>query len=153
MSEYRIDEDAIRRRVEKRIKAQREFISHFITYCIVNALIWCVWAFAPAIMNQIGLNTSTFPFSLVALPWPLLVMFGWGIGLVGHGMNTYYKSDTAEKAKERMVQREIEKERMRLYGNPDLEKPKRRRARLSDDGEITYEDPEEAPVIQSKRLK
>jgi acetyl-CoA carboxylase carboxyltransferase component len=59
---------------------------------------------------------------------------------------TYLLENNAERAKEDAIEREIRREKMRLYGDPnyddsELEKPKRRAKertmRLTDDGELT----------------
>lgn len=132
------DIEAIRRRAEKKLQARREFNMHLVIYILVNLGIWAVWAIIPFILDQIGIVMNDFPFSLLALPWPLAVMFGWGIGLIAHWMKVYYEAGRGVEARERFIQREIERERARL-GHLDFEKPKRR-ARLSDDGEVVYED-------------
>lgn len=146
----KIDMNAVRRRVEKRIKDRQEFNVHAVIYIMVNALLWVVYAILPFILDQVGLGTNDFPGNLVALPWPLLVMFGWGIGLAAHGLNVYYGSSAGEAMRERMLQREVERERARLGLEADsegFEREKRKndqRVRLGEDGELEYLDAEDA---------
>jgi hypothetical protein len=65
-------------------------------------------------------------------PWPVLVSMGWGIGLAAHGVDTYFQTGNRIRAKEAAIQREVERERERLYD----EKPKRSRLVIAEDGEL-----------------
>lgn len=138
-----IDYDAIRRRVEKRIKARQEWLGHLSAYVIVNLMFWVMWVFTGA-----------------EFPWPVFITLPWGIGIGIHTMS-YFLENNAERAKEEAIEREIRREKMRLYGDPDfddslLEKPKRRakeRAmRLTDDGELAYdEDAAESTAVSKQK--
>lgn len=93
----------------------------------------------------------------VRFPWPVIVMGGWGIGLVIHALDVYSKTSAAAARYEARVQQEMELERQRIaeIRGELLEKPKRR-ARLAEDGEIVYEDDEETiseerPVRRARR--
>lgn len=75
---------------------------------------------------------------------PVIVLLGWGSGLVAHALDTYFQTSTRiEEQRERQVLAEIERERL-LRGIPEdaaeLQKPKRQQVSLSDDGELVYED-------------
>ncbi len=130
------DYDKLRKRVEKRIKARQEFFSHLVTFLMVNAFLWMIW-----VVTGAG-----------GFPWPIFVTGGWGIGVVANAMEVYAQSGMAEQARERAVQRGIERERRRLYGDEAPEKPKRdQRARLSDDGEILYEEDEAQSDVERAR--
>jgi len=128
-----IDVEAIRKRVIERRKLRQDFYIHLLFFIPFNVFFWFLW---------IGGGSNGFP-------WPLVVTLAWGLGVVSHAMDVYYKtSDRATRSEDEEVQREIEKERMRLYGSADLEKPKRGVARLSDDGEIVYENESEAQTVK-----
>ena len=118
-------EEEIRRRVEKRIKQRNEFYSHLAVYVVCNLMMWMIWAL------------TRDPGETIGFPWPLIVMFGWGIGLGSHALTVYFNSASRVEARERAIQREIERERERLANDEYYEKPKRdQRLRLTDDGEL-----------------
>lgn len=126
-------EQEIRRRVEKRIKQRNDFYIHFAVYIAANLLMWMIWALTRDSSETIG------------FPWPLIVMFGWGIGLVSHALTVYFNSASRVEARERTIQREIERERQRIAGDGTYEKPKRdRHVRLSEDGELIDDDVDES---------
>jgi hypothetical protein len=140
-----IDYNAIRQRVEKRMKQRKEWLEHLGSYVVVNLLLWSIWLFTGA-----------------GFPWPVFVTLAWGIGMGIHTL-TYITDASMERAKEDAIEREIRREKMRLYGDPDyddslIEKPKRRAkereraVRLTDDGELSYED-EAAEQQPSARQK
>jgi hypothetical protein len=60
------DEQALRELAFKRVKDRRDFQGHLVTYLVVNAFLWGVWAW-----------TSGFG----SYPWPVWVTLGWGVGL------------------------------------------------------------------------
>jgi hypothetical protein len=130
----KIDYDGIRKRVEKRVKARQEWVSHLTAYIIVNISVWGIW----------WLTGGDY------FPWPAFVTLGWGIG-IGIHTATYLTEASMERTKEEAIDREIRREKMRVYGDPDfddslMEKPKRRAKekervmRLTDDGELEYDD-------------
>jgi hypothetical protein len=139
----KIDYEAIRKRVEKRIKARQEWLTHLTSYVIVNGVLWVIWFLTGA-----------------GFPWPIFPTLGWGIGM---GIHTavYLTDSSMERMREEAIEREIRREKMRLYGDPDyddsyLEKPKRRAraneraTRLTDDGELEYEDEDEEISARQK---
>ena len=68
-----MDTDLERReRARKRVVQRREFVAHLTTYLVVNAALVAVWAL-----------TGGGYF------WPAWVLFGWGIGLVLHGLSVF----------------------------------------------------------------
>lgn len=139
MEEELPDEVRIRRRVEQRLKEREEWRSHLSWYIAVNAFLWFIWLATGA-----------------GYPWPLWVTGGWGIGIFIHTA-TYLSSQGAERRRDEYVQRELERERSRIYGssmvdrasnvpkfkNEDLVEESRPdtggtpRVRLNDDGEFT----------------
>jgi hypothetical protein len=137
MSDDRLEYEEARERVIKRMKKRQEFYIHLAVYVGVNLFLWFI-----------GLLTGSLEF-----PWPLIVMFGWGIGLFAHGVETYFQSSPQiEERREQAIQRELERERARKAGDVVFEKRKRT-ARLAEDGELVYDDEaeEEQPRNVSRR--
>jgi 2TM domain-containing protein len=134
-------EEEIRRRVEKRIKQRNEFYIHLAVYIAVNLLLWGIWFF-----------TSNFHNGEDNFPWPFIPMMGWGIGIVAHGLTVYFNSARRIEARERAVQREIERERERLANDDHYEKPKRdQRMRLTEDGELIEIADDDAEEIEKRK--
>jgi serine/threonine protein kinase len=87
-------EEAIRKRVQKRLKERDEFISHLAIYIIVNIM---MWAFFFVI-------TESFPF------WMFFMTGGWGIGIFIHGYEYYTKYGAGATRRNREIQAEVERE-------------------------------------------
>lgn len=67
------------------------FKRHLMTYLVVNAFLWAVWAMTGSHRYNGG------------MPWPLWSTLGWGIGLAFHYFGAYvYPGDSS-------VEREYEK--------------------------------------------
>lgn len=81
-------EDRLYRKAEKRVRARREFYTHLAIYVVVIAFL--------AVIN---IMTSS------SYLWFLWVVFGWGIGIVSHGIATYSLLHFDDSA----VEREVEK--------------------------------------------
>ena len=81
--------DQQRRDAISRIRAKRGFWWHFGIYLVVNAFLVGVWAL-----------TWTGYF------WPGWVMFGWGIGVVSHGLAVYVGG---RPISEERIQKEIDR--------------------------------------------
>jgi hypothetical protein len=77
-----------RDRAISRLKKKRDFQGHLITYIVVNAALWAVWAATGA-----------------GYPWPAWVTGGWAIGLLLNAWDVYFRSPITEAE----VQREIER--------------------------------------------
>lgn len=101
------DENALRKRVEKQIKKRNEFNGHFIAFIAVNVLLWIIFVGGQGVL--IG---GDFGALMQQFPWPLMVTFGWGSGLVAHAIEVYFQ--TGERAARRL--RAIHGEFERLYG-------------------------------------
>jgi serine/threonine protein kinase len=146
------EEERIRRRIEKRYKEKRGLQVHFAIYVMVNAFLWIIWAFSNSVATNI-IQLGDLPRQAVGLPWPLIVMFGWGIGLVAHFIEYYGKYGAGAERREREIQREIE--RQMGYQSASMEKPKRSadeaRYRLTDDGEIEEVIDEDGSVHQKRK--
>lgn len=138
-----IDYDAIHKRVEKNIKDRQEYFSHLAAYVSVNFGLWMIWLFSGG-----------------GSPWPLIVMFLWGIGLLVHTAN-FVVGATMDQRRDELFEREVRREKMRLYGDPDyndgyLAKPKRRAddgdMQLTDDGElVTTDNADDAARITARK--
>lgn len=139
--------DAIRKRVEQRYQQRYAFYAHVAAYSLVNLLLWLVWFLTSGMAWQIK---ERFPiigdlYVLLIHPWPLIVMAGWGIGLVAHGLNYYIRYGEGAIRRKAAIDREIEHE-MALrsaYEKPKNDLP----MRLTDDGELeAVEDEPSWPV-------
>ncbi len=71
-------DDDLRRRVEQRVNKRREFSMHATAFGIVIAVMWAIFLGVP---------------SLMAGWWWLAVAttLGWGAGLAGHAVDTYFQ--------------------------------------------------------------
>lgn len=77
-------------------KARTKFQSHLVTYLLVNAGLWALWA----------LTTRSFEPRHHAdfLPWPIWSTVFWGIAVVGQGLTAYGNLNRGER-----TQREYER--------------------------------------------
>lgn len=134
-----IDYRKINKRVEKRMKKRKDFQDAIIAFFVLSAMAWAAYF----VFN--GFNSTT-PL------WPVIAMVIMAVIVVWQGLETYFLSDARERERERLLQEEIGRERERLYGDAALDKPKRERiARLSDDGELIYEDKPAQEAAQRKK--
>jgi hypothetical protein len=72
----------------ERLKKRQDFRAHLLVYTLVIALLWIIWALTGA-----------------AFPWPLIVMGGWGVGLIMNAYDVYGR----EPIREEDIQREVER--------------------------------------------
>ena len=82
-------------------KARTKFQSHLVTYLLVNAGLWALWAF----------TTHSFSFESRHhdyFPWPIWTTVFWGVGVVSQGMAAYGNLNRGER-----TQREYERLRAR----------------------------------------
>ena len=63
-------------RAVKRLKAKEEFRVHLLIYVLVNGMLVLIWAMTGA---------DFF--------WPIFPIAGWGIGLVAHAMDVYWRHE------------------------------------------------------------
>jgi hypothetical protein len=85
------NEADLRRRAERRVSAKAGFRVHALVYVLVTT-------------GLLAVNLTTSPQYLWAA-WP---MFGWGIGLVAHGLGVY---GARPRWREEAVRREMERMR------------------------------------------
>ncbi len=86
-------------RAKKRVEAKIGFYVHLAVYVVVNVL-----------LTFINLSTSR---QYLWFQWPLI---GWGIGLFFHGLGVFVFSGRSS-VKEKMIQREMEKQAPRKPGS------------------------------------
>jgi len=84
MTEEQIYEEA-----KKRVEAKRGFYSHLTVYICVNIILILIWAFASG-----------------GFPWFIFPLFGWGIGLVFHGLGVFVFDGKMNKA---AIEKEVER--------------------------------------------
>ncbi|SFQ59150.1 2TM domain-containing protein [Hymenobacter arizonensis] len=60
----------------QKAKARAKFKAALLTYILVNAGLWTIWALTSSHYDRF-------------LPWPVFVSFFWGMGLVGRGVAAY----------------------------------------------------------------
>lgn len=83
----RDDERDLRQRAVKRLEDKRGLMAHVLAYVSVNLLLVAIW---------FATGASFF--------WPVLPIFGWGIGLVFHAWDVLWPA-----AGERQIQAEMER--------------------------------------------
>jgi uncharacterized membrane protein YczE len=81
-------EEELYRMAERRVHLRRDFLTHFVVYIAVNIFL--------AFINL---------FTSAGYLWFLWVTFGWGIGIVSHGVDTYVKLNMDRGAVEKEVER------------------------------------------------
>jgi predicted membrane channel-forming protein YqfA (hemolysin III family) len=86
------DRPDIRKLARERLEKRRDFKTHIFIYSIVNAALIGIWAI-------------TTPDGLF---WPIFVILGWGIGVVGNFWDVYVRKPITEE--------EIDAEARRLGG-------------------------------------
>lgn len=127
----------VRRRAEKPFNERKEFFEHLGVYAMINSMFWVLFLSSSDWLARLVDDADLA--QVLEFPWPLAIMFFWGIGLVAHGMQAL-----GAQRREDAIQRALERERAQVYGK----KPKRdqylpddtvaeRRVRLTEDGEFT----------------
>lgn len=127
--------EVIRQQVEQRFKQRYAFYTHIAVYALVSIILWLIYGFTTGMAGELA---ARFPFpgvyTLLSFPWPLIVMAGWGIGVIVHGINYYIRYGGGALRRREAIQCEIEREMTLRYG---YEKPKNNsEMRLTDDGEL-----------------
>ena len=143
------DED-IRRDVEKGFKQRFVFYAHLIAYILISILFWIIYGLTADMrwqfLSLLSIDERILP--LLRLPWPLIVMLGWGVGLLTHGLNFYGRYGGGAIRREAAIQHEIEREMARTTA---YEKPKNDVSmRLTDDGELEVIEDEPNWPMKSK---
>ncbi len=79
-------------------KARTRFQSHLVTYLIVNAGLWLLWAATTWPLAHLGQHGD------YGFPWPIWPTFFWGLSVATQGMAAYGNNNQGERA-----QREYER--------------------------------------------
>lgn len=79
------ESDERRRQALRRLEKRGEFRNHLAAYVLVNALLIVVWAMVGG-----------------GFFWPIFPLFGWGIGLFFHGLDTYGRPPSEERIRREM---------------------------------------------------
>lgn len=142
--------DAIRRKVEQRFQQRNAFYTHLAVYTLVSILLWVIYGFTAGLAGQfVNVPVLGVLVPIVSFPWPLVIMAGWGIGLIAHGLNYYIRYGEGAIRRREAIQREIERE---LALDPNYEKPKNDSyVRLTDDGELEVIEDESNWQMKRKR--
>jgi hypothetical protein len=142
------DYDAIRERVVERFRQRSAFHSHLTVYILVSFVLWLIYGLTSGMIWRIAESLPIIGDLYTTIPWPLIVMAGWGIGLVAHGLNYYIRYGGGAMRREAAIQREIDRE-MALKAS--YEKPKNdTHMRLTDDGELEVIEDEPAWPMKRK---
>ncbi len=150
MLDNEIDYERIKARVEKRMALRAKFYRRLSGYVTANIIVWSIWLF----------TDHSFP------PWPLFVTFFAGIGVVRLGLQAFFGESldaVLERQYDSEMQKEILREKRRTannvyaadpYDTDTLDAPKRKNGtvRLSDDGELIYDEPEHGASEQDTGL-
>ena len=86
-------ESPVREQALAQLKKKRDFRAHLLAYVLVNAFFWLIWA--------VVLTAADGPW----FPWPLLPLFGWGIGFIFHAWDTYGRKPFSDAEIGREVER------------------------------------------------
>ncbi len=93
-------------RLWKMAKKRAAFKRHLFSYIVVNAFLWVIWFFTGHYVSSYydGYHED-FHF-----PWPVFVMFFWGIGLFFDFFQTYfgYRDNMIEKEYQKLVNKRKE---------------------------------------------
>jgi serine/threonine protein kinase len=131
----------VRRRAEQPYKKRVDFFTHAVIFVMINLMFWGIYLFGTdGLMTMIGDGDVS---EWMEFPWPLIVTFGWGIGLISN----FFEAVGAGRH-ERAIEQALERERSmmgsdkpkRALAAPDDEQEydePRRPVRLTADGELT----------------
>jgi len=129
------EEEIVRRRVRKRLKARREFVGNLTSYILVNGGLLMLWAFTGA-----------------GFFWPIFPIFFWGIGVFMQGYGYYSQFGPGADRHSEIIEQEVRREMAATRGGmpavPDEQKSKHETeppvrlvdggaVRLTEDGELT----------------
>lgn len=78
--------DELRRQAVERLEARTAFWSHLTAYVLINAMLIIAWS----VVADGGLF------------WPIFPLFGWGIGLFFHAIETFRPPYSEERIRQEM---------------------------------------------------
>jgi hypothetical protein len=80
--------DGEREQAISRLKRRREFLSHLVSFLVINTSIWVIWLVTGA-----------------DYPWPAWVTGPWSIGLLMNAWEVYLRRPITEAEIQREIQR------------------------------------------------
>lgn len=89
----------------KLAKKRASFKRHILSYILVNAFLWVIWFFSGNYWNDDNnVNFGAHHYG-THFPWPVFVMFFWGIGLAFDFFHSYiaYRDDLIEKEYQKLL--------------------------------------------------
>lgn len=87
-------EDPAWERAKRRVKNLSDFYYHLMTYVLVNALLVIIDRRVDGGQEVLGLD------------WAYWVIFGWGFGIVGHAIYTFFGEHKVQELYEQEKERE-----------------------------------------------
>jgi hypothetical protein len=81
--------EGLREQALERVKKRRDFWPHLLVYLMVNMFVVVVWA-----MTDSG-----------GFFWPGFLMVGWGIGVVMHAWDAFFRTEITEEDVDREIAR------------------------------------------------
>ncbi|HET7430154.1 MAG TPA: 2TM domain-containing protein [Nocardioides sp.] len=72
--------ESLREQALQRIKKRRDFFPHLLMYAMVNTFLVVLWAMV----------------SPDAFFWPIFPIVGWGVGLVMHAWDAFFRSEVTD---------------------------------------------------------
>lgn len=81
-------DDEIRKEARARVEKRRDFGAHVVAYVVINAALVVIWAMTGA-----------------GYFWPGWVMLGWGVGLVLHAWDVFWRKPVTEADVDREIER------------------------------------------------
>lgn len=88
-------EAEVREHALQRIKKRRDLSAHFVSYIVINAALWAIWALTGD-----------------GYPWPVWVTGGWAIGLLLNAWDVYGRRPITESD----IRQEMDRLRARTDG-------------------------------------
>lgn len=130
VGEFSVEEarEIAEKKVGQRHDERVGLIAHAVPYFIVNLVVW-----------QMYLSSGG------GFPWPLFITGFWGIGMLSHFLDFYYKHGKGAKKREAEIEAEVARQYQLAQMRADMMEdeivdtalPKRkRRLALGDDGEL-----------------
>jgi hypothetical protein len=81
--------EGLREQAFERVKKRRDFWPHLLVYLLVNTFVVVIWAL-----------TSRGVFF-----WPAFLMVGWGIGVVMHAWDAFFRPEITDEDVDRELAR------------------------------------------------
>lgn len=111
------DEDFVRRRVNKRLEDRRGLIAHILIYAVATlglvgispALQQALASFlaSPDFIEAVGQSTASSLAPLGRLPIELIIILGWGGGVLSHIVRVFYRTGRRQQHKLDIINREM----------------------------------------------